>query len=145
IDGDGAVPNPDLFLTYEPLEADGVFLVAPRGDEKDAAFKPGWLRFENLEIVNAHRTKTLKSRKGKTLNYGQGASAIPMYKCEHITIRNCKIHNCENGLFGKSYGNEPGTLRDVLVESCLIYDTGVIGADRYHNCYLEAVGITYQY
>jgi hypothetical protein len=145
IDGDGAVSNPDLFLTYEPLETLAIFLVAPRGDEPGKTYKPGWLLFENLEIKNAHRTKMFTSKKGAKMNYGNASSAIAMYKCEHITIRNCKIHNCENGLFGKSFGDEQGTLRDVLVESCRIYDTGFVGSDRFHNCYLEGIGITYQY
>jgi hypothetical protein len=145
IDGDGAVSNPGTSFAYAPTEGAGGFIICPHGDEADPNYKAGWIDIENLDIENFNSGKSYTAADGTTHNYWAGAAGIALYDAEHIVIHGCVIHGNDNGIFGKSYADEPYLLRDILVDANTIYGNGVGGEDRYHNSYLEGVGVTYQY
>ena len=71
-----------------------------------------------------------------------------MDRGEHITLKNCIVHNCSNGLFVNSRDNEAEgffVCRDILVEGNEFYDNGIPGSILEHNSYCAAIGITYQF
>jgi hypothetical protein len=86
-----------------------------------------------------------KNGKGKGVGWNHAVAAIALYKCENVTIRACVIADCDNGIFGKSYGNPAGDLKRITVEWCNLHSCGVPGKDRCHNSYLEAIDTVYQF
>jgi hypothetical protein len=145
IDGDGAVSNPGSYFAYAPMEGAGGIIICPHGDEADPNYKAGYIDIENLDLENFSSSKSYTAADGTTHNYWAGSAGIAMYYAEDVTIHGCVIHGNDNGIFGKSYGYEQGTLRNILIDGNTIYGNGVVGEDRYHNSYLEGVGVTYQY
>src|SRR5215207_3446753 len=79
---------------------------------------------------------------GATQSYTANASAIYVEKGEHITVRDCLIHDSGNGFFVAS---SDAVSRDILVEGNHIYDNGNTGSIFEHNDYTAAVGIVFQY
>ena len=70
-------------------------------------------------------------------------AAIYIEKGEHITVRNCILHDSGNGLFIGSPASQPS--RDFLIQSNSIYDNGNVGSAYEHNNYSAAIGIVFQY
>src|SRR5262245_44750095 len=138
-----AVENPHAKYFTNQIGNQAVFTIAPRGDEGDG-YKPGWIHLKGLAIVGARREHGLTRADGGGAGWNWGAAAVALYRCEHVTISGCAISDCENGIFGKSYGDEAGNLRGITVEWCEIHGCGVPGKDRYHNSYLEGIGTIYQ-
>jgi|GEM_PF-1878018 len=118
-----------------------------------------YVTIENLEICNANRTK-LFYPKGKTelTTYPDFATGLHVEWGENITIRNCEIHHCGNGLFVTSYSNiiyypDQNPLdtfydfvsRDILIEGNYIYANGNAGRMTEHNSYCAAINTTYQF
>jgi hypothetical protein len=58
---------------------------------------------------------------------------------QNVIIRNCVVHDSGNGLF-VSHAS-----RNVLVESCWIYDNGIENSIYEHNTYTAAIGMVYQF
>jgi hypothetical protein len=100
--------------------------------------EPAYIVVENLDIRGARPGKLFIGRNGLT-EYEEAASAIFVEKGHHITIRNCLMHDCGNGFFSAAES------RDLLVESCVLWDNGIEDSYYEHNAYSAAVGITYQF
>lgn len=82
---------------------------------------------ENLEISNA-----VGARFADRPQYGNNACAFFLAGCSNITIRNCNIHDCEDGLFATHWAD------CILIENCEIHHNGTkITAEhnRTHNFY----------
>jgi hypothetical protein len=144
IDARGAAENPQAKYFSSQIANQGVFTVAPRGDE-GAGYKPGWIEIRQLTITGARREHGLTRAGGARAAWNAAAAAVALYRCEHVTIAGCQISDCENGIFGKSYGNEAGNLRGITVSWCDISGCGVPGKDRCHNTYVEGIGTVYQF
>ena len=99
---------------------------------------PAHIRIENLEICGGRPPHTFTGRYGLTA-YRENCAAVYMEKGQHITIRNCILRDCGNGIFGGS------GVKDLLVESCYIYDNGIEGSIYHHNNYTECDGIVFQF
>ncbi len=99
---------------------------------------PSRIIIENLEIRNASEPFSFTGRNG-TGKYGRNAAAIYIEKGRRITIRNCILHGCGNGLFAAHQA------KSVLVEHCHLYDNGNDGSIYEHNSYTESFGITFQF
>ena len=99
---------------------------------------PRHIVIENLEIRSGRPPYTFSGRDGLTA-YAKNSAAIFVEKGEHITVRNCVLRDCGNGLFCASQSS------DVLVEGCHIFDNGIEGRIYEHNNYTEARGIVFQY
>ena len=104
---------------------------------------PRYLVIEKLDFRGASPPYSFKSATGATGNYTNNAAAIYVEKGEHITIRNCVIHDSGNGLFIGSPASQPS--RDMLVEGNHIFDNGNSGSVYEHNNYSAAIGIVFQY
>lgn len=118
-----------------------------------------FVTIENLEIYNAHPTKKyINPGNGQPAAYGNNASGIWVENGENITIRNCTVRDCGNGLFVTSYsdidywGEESPfdsfinfASRDILIEGNYFYNNGVRGRMFEHNTYSAAINTTYQF
>ncbi len=100
--------------------------------------EPAHIVIENLDIRGARPGRFFIGRDGLT-EYEEAASAIFVEKGEHITIRNCMMHDCGNGFFSAADS------RELLIESCVLWDNGIEGSYYEHNAYTAAAGITYQF
>ncbi len=100
---------------------------------------PQWIVVENLEIRSARPGFTYTGDDAATHAYASNAAAITVEKGEHLTIRNCELHDCGNGFFCAWQGT------DILVEGCYIHDNGIETSIYEHNNYTEANGIVFQF
>ena len=133
IDASRAVaPNGQLFWG----EARSVVKIGESNDSGDEA--PAHLIVENLHIHGAKPETFFLGKDGLT-EYVAAASAIYIESGHHITIRNCRLHDCGNGLFVAPASEE------ILVEGCDVFDNGNVDSVYEHNVYSEAKGITYQF
>jgi len=133
IDGRNAVTRSALNYWNEPR---GVIKVG--GANTPADTQPAWVVIENLEIRGARASNTFTGRSGVTA-YSSNASAIFVEKGDHLTVRNCWMHDCGNGFFAASGTSE------LLVERCRIDGNGNVGSIYEHNNYTEAKGATFQF
>lgn len=101
---------------------------------------PMHIVIENLEIRSAHPDYTFTDRNGIAgVSYANNAAAIDIEKGHYITIRNCVLHDCANGIFAG------GDTAHLVIEHCHIYGNGVAGSLTVHNAYTESNGILYQH
>ncbi|MCD6246576.1 T9SS type A sorting domain-containing protein [candidate division WOR-3 bacterium] len=100
---------------------------------------PNYIVIENLDIKDARPPYSFTNVQGQVGNYSNNASSIYVIEGDHITVRNCIIHDCGNGFFVSHNAS------NVLVEGCYIYDNGIEGSGYQHNNYTEAKGIIFQY
>jgi hypothetical protein len=133
IEGANAVTRPALNFWSEQR---GVIKIGGANVPPDT--QPAWIVVENLEIRGARSSNTFTGRSGPT-SYSGNASAIYVEKGDHVTIRNCHLHDCGNGFFSAS------TTSELLVERCWIEGNGNVGSIYEHNNYTEAKGATFQF
>jgi len=114
---------------------------------------------EHLEICNANKFKMYYPKGQTNLKaYNEFSAGIYVQWGENITIRNCQIHDCANGLFVNSFSNidyysgksvfeseVQYASRDILVESNNFYNNGVPGKMFDHHSYCSAINTTYQF
>lgn len=118
-----------------------------------------YVTIENLEIFNASKFK-MYYPKGETglKKYSDQAAGIYVLRGENITIRNCTIHDCGNGLFVSSFSSLDYYSKksifdsevqfassDILVESNYFYKNGLPGQMFEHHTYCAAINTVYQF
>jgi len=133
IDGQDAVTRSQLNFWSENR---GVIKIGGANTPPDT--QPAWIVVENLDIRGARTPNTFTGRSGLTA-YAANASAIYVEKGDHVTVRNCHIHDSGNGFFCAYTTNE------LLVERCNIFGNGNVGSIYEHNNYTEAKGATFQF
>ena len=99
---------------------------------------PRHIVIENLEIRGATSAHSFQGRKGDA-PYRDNAAAIWLESGENLTVRNCRLYDCANGLVSSRQ------TRNVLVEGCSIYGNGTELGIYQHNVYTESEGITFQF
>lgn len=99
---------------------------------------PAYVVIENLEFKSARPPYSYMFR-GQTIQYLNNATTIWVENGQHITIRNCTLHDASNGLF-VSHAS-----RDVIIERCRIFDNGMENRFKEHNVYTAANGITFRF
>lgn len=134
IEGDGATTPAALNFWSEGR---GVIKVGGANSPPDTM--PAYITVEGLEVRSARPGYTYIGDDSGTHTYPSNAAAIYVEKGQNITIRNCVLHDCGNGLFAS------WETSDLLVEGCHIYGNGIEGSIYEHNNYTEASGITFQY
>ena len=72
--------------------------------------------------------------------YASNAASIYVEKAEHLTVRNCVLHDSGNGLFIGAYD---GASQNILIERNHIFDNGIENSYYQHNTYTAAIHITY--
>jgi hypothetical protein len=100
---------------------------------------PAHIVIGNLEIRSARPPYSYTARNGSVADYATNAAAIFIESGDNITVRNCILRDCGNGLF--SYTGSS----NILVEGCHLYDNGIEGSIFEHNNYTSSRGITFQY
>ncbi len=145
IDGENAISR--LGLGF-PNEDKGVVTVEGLFE------KPRWIFLANLEIRGGLPGNSFTDSDGNSDGYRTSAAGINVIRGEFIHILNCTIIGCGNGLFVASYitdgcrdswcADEAYVSKDILVESCRIYDNAFSGSSLQHNVYTEALRITFQ-
>jgi hypothetical protein len=133
IDGENAVTRTNLDYWNEDR---GVIKI---GGASTPSATPAHIIVENLEIRCGRPPYTFRDDGGTIQPYRNNAASIHVEEGEHISIRNCVIHDSGNGIFVTWQAS------DVLIEGCNIYDNGIEYSIYEHNTYTEAAGITYQY
>ena len=99
---------------------------------------PQYITVENLDIRSARPPYAFIAANGTSTPYPNNAASIYVEKGDHITIRNCILHDSGNGLFVAAQS------RDVLIEGNYLYDNGNDASIYEHNSYTAATGITFQ-
>lgn len=102
-----------------------------------------WIEIEGLDIRGARPPNGFTDDGGIGQTYVNNAAAIHVELGEHITIRNCIIRDCGNGIFVSSFGDDVS--RDITIENNYIHSNGNSGSLFEHNTYTAAIGIVYQY
>ncbi|MFC2171433.1 polysaccharide-degrading enzyme [Acidobacteriota bacterium] len=138
ISGDGATTRLDLDYWNEDRSVIKIGGASVPPDDM-----PQYIIIENLDVQSARPPYTFTADNGSQGSYRDNAAAIHVEKGEHITVRNCLLHDCGNGFFVSS--SQQTASRDILVEGCYIYDNGIDGSIYHHNNYTAAAGITFQY
>jgi hypothetical protein len=134
IDGNGATTRSVLNYWNQPR---GVIKIGGANVPPDTT--PRYITIESLEIRSGRPPYSFTAANGISTAYPNNAASIYVEKGEHITIRNCVLRDCGNGLFVAAAS------RDVLVDGNHIYDNGNDGSIYEHNSYTAATGITFQY
>lgn len=137
ISGDGATTPPALNFWNEVR---GVIKVG--GSNTPADGLPSWIVIENLEVRSGHPDYQFTNDNGVVESYVDNAAAIYVEKAEHLTIRNCELHDCGNGIF---IGAFDGQTQDIMIDGNYIHGNGIEGEFLEHNTYTSAIGITYQF
>jgi hypothetical protein len=100
---------------------------------------PTYITIENLDIRSGHPNYSFTDDQGNTDTYADNAASVHIEMGDHITLRNCILHDSGNGLF---VGNQSS---DVLIDGNYIHDNGCTGSMYEHNSYTEALSITFQF
>lgn len=146
LDGINATTRTTDTYGYPPLQDLGLVIIF-RSDADPFEYKPKHILLEGLEIRNADagNGNTFSDAAGLTRSWAENACGIWALGVENLTIRDCAIHTCGNGLFIASKGEEETQSRNILVERCAIYGNSVPGSFFEHNIYTEALNTTFQY
>lgn len=146
LDGINATTRKTDTYSYEPLQDFGLVIIY-RGDGDPYGYKPHDIVLEGIELRNAEQGagNTFTDANGASRSWVENASGLWALGVENLVIRNCAVHNCGNGLFITSKGDEQTQSRNILVEGCEIYGNSVPGRFFEHNIYTEAPNTTFQY
>jgi hypothetical protein len=138
VDGNGATTRTALNYWNENR---GVIKIG--GANVPADTVPRNILVENLDIRSARPPFPYTGANGASGAYINNASAIYIEKGENITVRNCAMHDCGNGLFVASGPTLASS--NILVEANYIYDNGNDASLFEHNNYTAAINIVFQY
>lgn len=144
LDGTNATTSPEFTVTYTPYDQGyGIFIAS---HTTNGPGHPGWLTIENLEIRNFYqgdsKTNLYTGFDGVQRHYG-GANGFYLHWCDHVTIRNCYLHDNGQGLFGKSYGDPIRYIADLTLENNRLANNGCYQSYLEHNSYMEGYRTVY--
>lgn len=156
IDGDGAITAPNTDFRSPVFEPFGVILVTPRatGYIYGQTF-PSYITIESLDIRNGLYDPTgarhFTDQHGVVRLYDTFACGIYIEFARHLTVRNCEISNCANGIFANSKNQAAQSSADLLIEKNYFHDNGQTAVPgrtngfAEHNVYIESAGVVYQF
>jgi VCBS repeat-containing protein len=109
--------------------------------------RPAHIIVENLHFRNAYENVPFTNDEGKTtwdedgsaVVFTDNASGIHIEIGEDITIRNCILEGCGNGIFSAHDSHR------ITIEGCHFTGNGTVGSIFQHNSYTESHGVTIQY
>lgn len=149
ISGDNAIipPQFDGHLHSTTFQGFGIIYVHRSMSDDPWGTEPEWIEIRNLEVMSATpEPYTFTNSEGVSGQvYPNGSSGIYIKTGNHILVENCTIHDCGNGLHVQGVD---AMAHDITIRNCHIYGNGRTGggrADREHNIYTEASGITIEY
>lgn len=92
-----------------------------------------------LDLMSAKPDYTFTTDNGSSSRYNSNAAAIHIEQGEHISIKNCDIHDAGNGIFSTANSSE------IIISANHIWDNGIDGSIYEHNSYTESLGITFEF
>jgi hypothetical protein len=137
IDGSNAISRSAAYLNYSSETRQVLKIGGSTTPFSDPTTPPTYVIIENLEVKSGRDPYTFTDKNGAGQTYTTNASSIRSECGEHITIRNCILHDSANNLLTS------GPTKEFTIEGCYIYDGGYSAAE--HDSYCETAGITYQY
>jgi len=141
IDGNGATTRSQLAFGSQTR---GI-IEMQYGTTAPPSCHSAYVTIENLEIRNASTPYTFKGYAGDTQSWVAQSAGIWIVDGLNVTIRNCYIHDCGNGIM--TYSDDSGSCwtQDFLIEGNYVTACGVSGSTQQHDTYCETYRITYQY
>ncbi|MFH1845114.1 MAG: polysaccharide-degrading enzyme [bacterium] len=100
---------------------------------------PAHIFIQGLEIRSGRPPFQFTDDNGVGQSYQQNAAAIHIEVGEQITIHDCVLHDCGNGLFVSSPASA------VAVSGNHLHTNGMEHSIYHHNSYTECLGITFEY
>ncbi len=100
---------------------------------------PAWVFIQGLDIRSGRPGYTFTDDAGNAGTYNSNAAAVHVEIGAHITIEDCEISDCGNGLFA---GAE---VSDLSVRGNFVHANGIEGSIYEHNSYTECLGILFEY
>ena len=109
--------------------------------------RPAHIVVENIHFRNAYLNTPFTNDEGKdtwdedgtAVIFTDNASAIHIEIGEDITIRNCVLEGCGNGIFSAHDSHR------ITIEGCHFTGNGTLDSIFQHNSYTESHGVTIQY
>lgn len=144
LDGENATTSSQFRFPYSGTAARGLIAISRSQTQQDG-YKPKYIEIDGLELRNANALYTFRDDQGTIAQYRPNASAVFVERGENLTISNCTLTGCGNGLFIASGDGEEFQSRDILIHGNNIFGNGNANSDREHNIYTEAIGITFQF
>ena len=135
ISGDGAVTR--LALDYWN-EGRSVVKIGGSNLPSDDVV-PAHVHLQGLEIRSGRPGYTFTDDAGAAGTYSTNAAAVHAEIGAHVTIEDCVLTDCGNGLFAGSQ------VSDLVVRGNYIHDNGIEGSIYEHNSYTECLGILFEY
>jgi hypothetical protein len=133
ITGDGATTRPELDYWNEDRS-----VIKVGGASAPDAEMATWVYIELLAVRSAHPDYGFTDDAGGAATYTDNAASIHVERGQHVTIRECDLHDSGNGLF------VGGDASDLRVIGNQLWDNGIVGSDQQHNSYTEARGILFE-
>lgn len=100
---------------------------------------PAYVFIQGLDIRSGRPGYTFTDDAGNPGTYGTNAAAVHVEIGDHITIEDCEIADCGNGLFAGAQ------VSDLVVRGNFIHANGIEGSIYEHNSYTECLGILFEY
>lgn len=150
IDGNNAAPPP-LSTPYHSetsgASEDEGLIVIERANGMSSSFKPGYIEISGIELKNAHPDNSYTRQTGGAADaWSAGGGAIYLRGAEHVTVRDCVIHHCSNGIVTNQGGGEERNLvRDLVITHCNLHSNGKSGNYYGRNLETQAAGVTLQF
>lgn len=134
ISGDGAVTR--LALDYWN-EGRSVVKIGGSNLPTDDVV-PAWVHLQGLEIRSGRPGYTFTDDAGNPGAYATNAAAVHAEIGAHVTIEDCVLTDCGNGLFAGAQ------VSDLVVRGNHILGNGIEGSIYEHNSYTECLGILFE-
>lgn len=136
LDAAGAVEAPTPGYYSDQVRNSAVLTVAPAATAPYPAPRVLGTVLENLEVFGANAQAIgFTDYQGNPMGWWEDSAGISLYGTQATVVRNCASHDNGNGVFGKMADE---SLVAPVVESCHIWNNGVVGDDHQHNIYIEA-------
>ena len=146
LDGENATTSPNQhWHQYLPLQDGAVIMIAEDADD-DYGTRPEWITIEGLVLRGAHPDNSYTNSEGDTRPYGDLSTGLYVVPAAHLVVRGNIFTDNSVGMFTLSKDEtDAHVVEDLLLEGNYFYDNGVVGTDRRHNCYIQAMGVTVQF
>jgi hypothetical protein len=100
---------------------------------------PAWVHLQGLEIRSGRPGYRFTDDAGHDGFYARNAAAVHVERGEHVTVENCVLTDCGNGLFAGSEVSE------LTLRGNHIHRNGIEDSIYEHNSYTECRGILFEY
>ena len=145
LDGNGASAAGLLYVPYS-YASEMSLLAVTRTSSQAAGSKPANILVQGLELRGAQPNVTFTNGNGVAQSYYSSAGGIYIHGADNVTIRDCVVSNCANGIVATGdSGGEGGVNRNLVIDRCWLTSSGLPGVYHGYNLDTEAIGMTAQF